>query len=375
MNRLTRIALFLILGASLALPVMAQDATATPEPVATVEPAATVDPAATAEPVAEEPTYIVTGPDVAAVDSLAFIIFAHTSVDSGPVDFYINGLGTTPVVANLAFGESTGIVNLPAGTHTMTVRAAGSAADSTPLTTFTWDFTGNSTWVVSAVGRMETLSFLAEPVTVIRTPLNGMARVRIANWVSDIEMLSVDSDSDTVFAKGLGWAGIQDLEIEPGTYQLQVMDAADAGLTEPVTFNFEADTVYVLFLAGSTTAEPAVDYLVIEVPQDETRIQFVNERTDTVDVHMRPGDEQVIGSLAAGTTSEWFSIPSTAVTFIAYAPGTGPTGQELASLATQLRPARDVTVVFRADGTTVISDETLTPADVADQKNEDDAAG
>jgi hypothetical protein len=190
-------------------------------------------------------------------------------------------------------------------------------------------------------------------------------------------MLNVDSDSDTVFAEGLGWAGVQDVEIEPGMYQLQVTDGADADFTEPVSFNFEADTVYVLFLTGSTTMGPAVDYLVIEVPQDETRVQFVNERSDAVDIHMRPGDELVAGGLEAGATSEWFSIPSTAATFIAYAPGTGPTGQELASLASQLRPARDVTVVFRADGTTEITEETLTPADVedADEENEDDAEG
>lgn len=380
MARFNRFALLLILIASMAIPVMAQDATATPEPeatadsAATTEPAATVDPAATAEPAEEEPTYVVTAPDVAAVDSLAFVIFAHTSVDSGAVDFYIQALGDEPVVANLAFGESTEVVNLPAGTHTITVRAAGSAADSDPLTTFTWDFTGNSTWIVSAVGLMETVSFLAEPVTVIRTPLNGLARVRIANWVSDIEMLNVESDSDTVFAEGLGWAGIQDVEIEPGTYQLQVTGGADTDFTEPVSFDFEADTVYVLFLTGSTSMGPAVDYLVIEVPQDETRVQFINERSDTVDIHMRPGDELVAGGLEAGATSEWFSIPSTAATFIAYAPGTGSTGQELASLASQLRPARDVTVVFRADGTTEITEETLTPADVEDN-DEDDAEG
>jgi len=385
MARFNRIALLLILIASMALPVMAQDATATPEPAATTDPAATTepvattdpaaatpDPAATTEPAEEEPTYIVTVPEVAAVDSLAFVVFAHTSVDSGPVDFYIEALGDEAVVANLAFGESTDILNLSAGTHTVNVRAAGSAADSEPLATFTWDFTGNSTWIVSAVGLMETVSFLAEPVTVIRTPLNGLARVRLANWVSDIEMLNVDSDSDTVFAEGLGWAGIQDVEIEPGTYQLQVTDGADADFTEPVSFDFEADTVYVIFLTGSTTMGPAVDYLVIEMPQDETRVQFVNERSDTVDIHMRPGDELIAGGLEAGATSEWFSVPSTAATFIAYAPGTGPTGQELASLASQLRPARDVTVVFRADGTTEITEETLTPADVED---EDDAEG
>jgi hypothetical protein len=295
MARVNRIIVLLILITSVMLPVMAQDATATPDPVATTdpaattepvattdpaattEPAATAEPAATTEPAEEEPTYIVTVPEVAAIDSLAFVVFAHTSVDVGPVDFYIDALGTEPVVANLAFGEATEILTLPAGTHTVSVRAAGSAADSETLSTLTWDFTGNSTWIISAVGLVETASFLAEPVTVIRTPLNGLARVRIANWVSDLEMLNVDSDTDTVFAEGLGWAGIQDVEIEPGTYQLQVTDGADATFTEPISFDFEADTVYVVFLTGSTEMGPAVDYLVIEMPQENPRA--VRQRT------------------------------------------------------------------------------------------------
>jgi hypothetical protein len=103
-------------------------------------------------------------------------------------------------------------------------------------------------------------------------------------------------------------------------------------------------------------------------------VQFVNERTDTVDIHLRPGDELIAGGLEAGATSEWITIPSTAATFIAYAPGTGPTGQEIASLASQLRPGRDITVVFRADGTVDVSEETLTPADVEDE-DEDEAEG
>jgi len=185
-------------------------------------------------------------------------------------------------------------------------------------------------------------------------------------------MLNVIVDSVTLFAEGLGWAGIQDVEVEPGTYQLQVTDGADADFTEPVSFDFEADTVYVVFLTGSTTMGPALDYLVIEMPQDETRVQFINERSDTVDIHLRPGGDLLVNGLEAGATSEWISIPSTAATFIAYAPGTGTTGQELASLASQLRPARDVTVVFSDDGTTEIVSEALTPASAGD---EDDTEG
>jgi hypothetical protein len=372
MARFYRIVGILILIASLALPVVGQEATATPEPTtegeATTAPEPTTEGAATTMPEAtaaatqqaeSTPTFMVTAPDVAATDNFAFIVFAHASVDGGPADIYIEGLGDGPIVSNLQFGEATDVVFVPAGTHNVSVRAAGSAADTDPIVTFTWDFTGNSTWVVAAVGLMETSSFLLEPVTVVRTPTNGMARVRVVNWVSDIEMLTV-SGGDTAFAEGLGWAGVQDTEVAPGTYQLQVTDGADATFGEATSFNFEADMIYTIFLTGSTSMGPEIDFLVVELPQDETRVRFVSERADAVDIHMRPGDE-LVTSIEAGAASDWFTIPSTAATFIAFAPGTGPTGQEMASLPFQLRPGRDVTVMFRADGTAEVVEETLTP--------------
>lgn len=350
MAKINRLTVLIALFAVLVVPALAQDATSTPEPAAA-------------------PTYGVNAPQVTAGDSLFFIAFANTSIDSGPLDFYIEGLGTTPLVTNLGYGESTDVIAMPAGTHTVIARQAGSAADSEPLSSFNWDFGGNSTWVLAAVGTLANANFLTEPVTAIRTPLNGMARVRVVNWVADIENLSIDSGSDVVFADGLGWAGVQDAEIEPGAYQLQINDGAEETYGDAHSFNFEADTVYTLLLIGSTASQPAVEILTLEMPQDETRVRFVNERSDSVDIHMRPGDDRV-ASVDAGGTSDWFEIPSTAATFIAYAPGTGPTGQELASLAGQLRPGRDVTIVFRADNSVDISEETLTPVVPAEPETE-----
>jgi hypothetical protein len=348
MARFNRLALLLVLIASLVLPTVAQDPTATPDPAA-----ATPDPADTVVP---------------ADDSVAFVVFAHASVDAGPIDIYIDGtdangadMSLTPVATGLAFGDSTDLMVVPAGTRTISAREAGAAADSDPLVSVTWDFVGNSTWVIAGVGLMETSSFLLEPVTVVRTPTNGMARVRVINQVADIETLSVSGAPDGAnFADALGWAGVQDTEVEPGTYQLQVTDGAEGTFGDAQSFDFAADTIYTIFLTGSTAMGPEVDFLVIELPQDETRVQFINERSDAIDVHMRPGDELVV-SLDAGATSEWLTIPSTAATFIAFMPGTGPAGQEQASLATQLRPGRDVTIVFRADGSVEVVEEVLTP--------------
>jgi hypothetical protein len=99
----------------------------------------------------------------------------------------------------------------------------------------------------------------------------------------------------------------------------------------------------------------------METPQDQTRVRFVNNRPDTVELYMRPGDALVIADLAPDATTDWIVVPSVATTFVAYLPGTGPTGQEQSALSTQLRPGRDLTIVLRPSGAMDIRDRTLTP--------------
>jgi hypothetical protein len=77
-----------------------------------------------------------------------------------------------------------------------------------------------------------------------------------------------------------------------------------------------------------------------------------------VDIHYRPGEERLIENFAAGETSDWVTLEAGAVTFLAYAPGTGPTGTELAGVAIQLRPGYDVTVSVN-DTEMVVTEETF----------------
>lgn len=356
MNRVSRLFAILLLAAGALTPVLAQGSDTTTTTTDT-----------------ETPTFTVTVPDVSGVDSVAFAVFAHTGADTGPVDIYIDSLSATPVVTNLAFGEATDVFAIPGGAQVISIRPNDSPADSDPLTTLSWDFTGNSTWVVAVVGLQSNLSFLAEPVTIIRTPLNGLSRVRVVNFVADAASLGVTADEDAgnSLATSLAWAGIHDADVEPGTYSLSLTGSDGAAIGDATSYTFEADTTYTLLLTGSATGTPAIDVLTVELPQDETRVRFVNERSDTVDIHVRPENGLLSGGLAAGATSEWVTLPSQASTFIAYAPGTGPTGQELAALPTQLRPGRDVTVVFTANGSVVVREETLTPVALVDDSAAD----
>jgi hypothetical protein len=130
---------------------------------------------------------------------------------------------------------------------------------------------------------------------------------------------------------------------------------------EPAAFTFAPDTVYILLVAGSKDGEPPVRLIVLETPQDQTRVRFVNERDAAVDIHARPGNDRLVESLGAGESTDFIALPSGAATFVAYAPGDGPGGQEQAALAEQLRPGRDLTVTLRRNGSMTITEHALTP--------------
>lgn len=304
--------------------------------------------------------YAVNAPtDLDPTSSLTSVYFAHTAADVGPVDIYMTERPDTPVVANLGFGEVTEEVMLPS-TATFAARMAGDAADSPPLAQLDFDLGGNTTWVISVVGLASNASVLLEPLSVVRTDYNDMARVRVMNLVATGDTYTVTSDSDINFGTELEFHSTADNDIEPGTHNLTLTDADGNTVGESQSYTFDANTTTTLLIVGGADGTP-VQVIPITSERYTNRVQFVNNGTDPVDVFTRPGGSAIVSNLAGGATSEWVDVPSGAVTFITYAPGTGPTGQELAALPIQLAPWRDVVVTFGADGQAELSSTSFSP--------------
>jgi hypothetical protein len=297
-------------------------------------------------------------PEVDPEAAITYIAFAHTSPDVGPIDLYTNDVAE-PIISNLAFGEATELFPFEAGARTFTARAAGSDSGSEALATSQKDYAANSSWIFTAAGLNEKVSFITEPMSVVRNAYNDQARVRIVNFVPDTNIDVVDANG-TDFGTGLGWIGMQDMMVDEGSYTLQV-NANGQPFMEPATFDVAANNTYTLFVIGQPGSDAAVQILPIVIPQETGRMQFISTRGDAVDIHYRPGDERIIENLGAGVTSDWVTLEAGAITFIAYAPGTGPTGTELAGVAFQLRPGYDVTISVN-DNEMVVTEETFTGA-------------
>ncbi len=101
-------------------------------------------------------------------------------------------------------------------------------------------------------------------------------------------------------------------------------------------------------MIGLDTAEVPLQVLNIASPADMAYVQFINNTGSAIDIYYRPGNLLLVENLATGVETAWMGLPSDSYTFISYAPGTGPTSQELAGIAIQLRPQRYM--VFDVNG-------------------------
>jgi hypothetical protein len=295
-----------------------------------------------------------------------FVRFAHVSPDTGPIDIYLDNI-TEPLVINLQLGEYTGAVRLRSGTHRFTARAAGTSADSPILSEFDWNLTSNSTWIIAAVGRQADATLQLEPINVLRNFSQQVARLRIANvnpFLRGLRVSVVDGDS---LADNLGWLGSFDLSLtvgvdagtEEGMLNFVVRDVNRNIISEPVSMQIRPFIHYTILL--TSTGDPnVVTPLIIPSTRDTTRVRFINERQEAIEILMMPAAVNLVPRLDGGETSDYFILASEAATFAAYAPGTGPNGQNLAGLPVQLEPEYDTTITFRANGTTEVTEKVFT---------------
>jgi hypothetical protein len=325
-----------------------QDTSAAPEATAVPQAAPTATTSSTTT--ASSNDYVLTPPVLDLDSGIAFVRFAHTSVDAGPIDIY-RGRDAQPIVAGLDYGEVTEMIPIPAGGWLMTARSAGTGGEQ--LYAVNWNYLANSTWVVAAAGIREEFAFIVEPVSILRNDYDGKARVRVINVVAGAPRTTVRTADGLALGDGLGWFGLRDTLLEPGDYILDANATNGSFLVTPQQFTFNVNTTYTLLVMGGRNGAP-LEFLTFSSPQEISRVRFINSRIDVVDIHYRPGNQLLISTFDPQTETDWYEFPSGAITFIAVAPGAGANGREIAALPWQLRPDRDITVELSQNGMRVI---------------------
>lgn len=350
MRKATLLALFGLLCLA-AFPVFAQDKTPTPNPPSAESTAESTMQANTAETGAMNPLNLIGS------DNVTFVRFVNTADDVPSVDLYVEELGDKGVVKDLAFGKVSELTVLPAGKYNVVARAAGSSPSDTAITTMSWDFQPDTSWLVALVGLTSKASLQLEPISLVQTDIaSDMSRVRVVNLVADAPALTVSGSTGEDFGKGLAWSDVFDADMKAGSYKLSVASDAGDSLLKDSAVELKNGGLSTVVLAGSVKGTQPLQLITFNSAENVSRVQFINNSNAAIQIFARPGDVELVQSLAAGATSDWVSVPSGSVTFVAYAPGTGPSGQELGSWIGEVHPLRDVTVTFTGDKTATASD-------------------
>lgn len=283
-------------------------------------------------------------------EDVAFAHFAHTSVDGPAIDLYLQELGDAPIVTDFTFGEELGDFQLPARNYTVVARAAGSGASGEVLAQMNWNYPPNTSWLIVFAGLASNYSLQLEPVNLLRDDIAPeTARVRVINMIAGGPVVSVSGTGGEDLGRSFGWIGVVDREIAPATVTLAVTAQSGATLLTDYALEFPGAALTTLLLIGEPDGSPPVQIIHFSSPATASRIQLVNGLDMPIQIFLRPGNLELLASLDAGATSDWLTIRSGAVTFVAYAPGTGPRGQELAAWIGAVDPMRDVTITFNAD--------------------------
>lgn len=153
------------------------------------------DPDTSAGPTTDDDTTTTAG------DDEAQIRVVHASAGAPNVDVYVAG-STDPVITDLAYGEASDYLTVPAGTYNFEVRAAGSPAEDAPAyETGDLDLPGGATVTAIAAGVLgsddEADAFRVLPlVEGFEDPGEGNAAVRIVHAGGDAPTVDINVGND-----------------------------------------------------------------------------------------------------------------------------------------------------------------------------------
>lgn len=261
----------------------------------------------------------------------------HASPDAPAVDIYTEG-SSTPIYTNVAYGEATPFVTVPAGTYNVQLRPTGADSSTDPVYE-TGQVTLGADVVLTAVAAG--LLSPTDPTNEFRvvplfedfaTPGSGNAIVRILHAGPDAPTVDLDVGNDgsseiTGLARfaDTGAAGV-DL---PGNSPLTIGVVADgATVTTFTTPALAPGTEYIIVATGlleqtDITADDAFKLLAVDesstsafIPQNDAEVGMAMLRAvhaspdaPSVDVYAEGIAAPLVTALAYGDASPYFPVP------------------------------------------------------------------
>ena len=177
----------------------------------------------------------------------------HAAPQAPNVDVYVND---QMVFSNLAFGDFTRYVYLDEGEYNVSVYLAGQK--DRPVINQMVDVPSQQIFTIAATGNLDNLGLLVIPDKVSKSPSQNYSSVRVIHLSPNAPGVDILVDGDTLFEDISFGEGTDYVDLNPGTYNVNVVLNTDKSGVLPLKVTLNPDKIYTIYIIGNPPTLQAV---------------------------------------------------------------------------------------------------------------------
>lgn len=177
----------------------------------------------------------------------------HAAPQAPNVDVYVND---QMVFSNLAFGDFTRYVYLDEGEYNVSVYLAGQK--DRPVINQMVDVPSQQIFTIAATGNLDNLGLLVIPDKVSKSPSQNCSSVRVIHLSPNAPGVDILVDGDTLFEDISFGEGTDYVDLNPGTYNVNVVLNTDKSVVLPLKVTLNPDKIYTIYIIGNPPTLQAV---------------------------------------------------------------------------------------------------------------------
>ena len=160
------------------------------------------------------------------------------------------------VFSNLAFGDFTRYVYLDEGEYNVSVYLAGQK--DRPVINQMVDVPSQQIFTIAATGNLDNLGLLVIPDKVSKSPSQNYSSVRVIHLSPNAPGVDILVDGDTLFEDISFGEGTDYVDLNPGTYNVNVVLNTDKSVVLPLKVTLNPDKIYTIYIIGNPPTLQAV---------------------------------------------------------------------------------------------------------------------
>ena len=177
----------------------------------------------------------------------------HAAPQAPNVDVYVND---QMVFSYLAFGDFTRYVYLDEGEYNVSVYLAGQK--DRPVINQMVDVPSQQIFTIAATGNLDNLGLLVIPDKVSKSPSQNYSSVRVIHLSPNAPGVDILVDGDTLFEDISFGEGTDYVDLNPGTYNVNVVLNTDKSVVLPLKVTLNPDKIYTIYIIGNPPTLQAV---------------------------------------------------------------------------------------------------------------------